>query len=204
MTKQDLIEKIVSIEWEMFQDVRNLGGTAPCQENEREFRIQRTSQAVAWPERVMESYLDDLDDAKRSGRNLLSEKYAWMMETTFPEQFAEVRHLLPVLGQEMVDLIDRIVAIALPWAEELRVKFPNLMQSGRPIHRREDSRFVTSMETYLRGELATYSLRTLNLVLENMHRQKSDRINGTEIVMENSMKMYGFPSLEAAERRLQR
>ena len=66
----------------------------------------------------------------------------------------------------------------------------------------EDTAVTTSLETYLRGELATYSGRTLELYLANVLQQKSENINGSEIIYAHTMNSYGFNSLEEANERL--
>ena len=81
MKKEEIIAKIIVIEWKMFQDVPNIGGTAPCQEERQTFEIMRLSQAASWSEAALESYLDDLTEAQKQERNLMTEKYARMMET---------------------------------------------------------------------------------------------------------------------------
>jgi hypothetical protein len=96
-SKENLIASIVQAEWEMFQVVPNVGGPAGCQQDPKTFEIMRSSQAVSWSETALESYLDDLVTAQRSGRNLLTEKYARMMESTAPAEYAAIEHLLPPL-----------------------------------------------------------------------------------------------------------
>ena len=54
--------------------------------------------------------------------------------------------------------------IVLDWEEELFRKYPFVLRQGRPIRSSSDTLFVTSLETYLKGELATYSLKTLEAV----------------------------------------
>ena len=73
----------------MFDEVQNNGGRAECQNNPREFEIMRSSQLKTWSEDVLKSYLHDLTSAAYSKRNLLTEKYAYMMESTYPEEFAQ-------------------------------------------------------------------------------------------------------------------
>jgi hypothetical protein len=65
MTKKEgLIAKIIDAEWKMLQDVHNIGGTAPCQEDHKTFEINRFSQAMSWSEAALESYLGDLTEAE--------------------------------------------------------------------------------------------------------------------------------------------
>ncbi|MFC1941204.1 DUF4125 family protein [Chloroflexota bacterium] len=162
----------------------------------------RTSQGMSWSEAALESYLGDLEEAEKNGRNLLSEKYARMMEATSPLEYANIEHLLPPLDPEVPPLIDKIVGIVLEWEEELLPKYPFLLKRGRPIYSSQDSPHGVSLETYLRGELATYSKKTLELYYENLLTQKSENINGPEIVLDHQTKQYGYSSLEEANNKL--
>lgn len=202
MTREDVIKKIIAIEWTMFQDVPNVGGKAPCQDERQTFEIMRMSQAESWSEAALESYLGDLIDAQKLGRNLMTEKYARMMKSTSPMEYAGIEHLLPPVSKEAVELIEEIAAIVLEWEEELSKKYPRLIQRGRPIRSTGDSLFVTSLETYLKGELSTYSLRTLELYRDHVKRQKSDGINGSEITLARTIEQYGYRSLEEANEKL--
>ena len=196
--KENLIARIVEIEWKMFHNVQNVGGTAQCQEDPQTFEIMRTSQAISWSEAVLESYLGDLQQAEKSDRNLMTEKYARMMQSTSPLEYAEIEHLLPSVDPQVFPLIDAIAQIVLKWEEELVAKYPYILQRGRPIHSAEDTLFATSLETYLRGELSTFSLQTLQLYLDHLQKLQSENINGSALTLEHTLKRYGFSSLEQA------
>lgn len=196
--KEEFIAKIVAIEWKMFQAVTNIGGRAACQENHVTFNIMRSSQAMAWSEPALASYLEDLAAAEAQGRNLLTEKYARMMEFTTPEEYARIRQQLPPLEQETRALIDQIAEISLAWTAEIDAKFPYIRKRGRPASAADDTPDTTSIETYLRGELATYSPRTLALYYQNILEQTAKNINGAQIVLEAMMQRYGFHSLAEA------
>jgi hypothetical protein len=200
--KEDLVAKIVDIEWKMFQNVPNIGGRASCQEDKKTFEINRSSQAMNWSEATLESYLGDLIDANNNGRNLLTEKYARMMKSASPQEYARIEHLIPPLNPKVPSMIDKIVATVLEWEEELSQKFPYILRRGRPIYSSDDTPSLTSIDTYLRGELATYSRRTLELYYENILKQRSENINGSEIILSHMMKHYGFNSLEEANEKL--
>ena len=152
--KEELLTSIIEMEWNMFQNVSNIGGKASCQEDLKTFRIMRFSQGMSWLETTLESYLSDLKEAEGNGRNLLSEKYARMMRSTSPLEYARIEHLIPPLDPDVPQLIDKIVEIALGWEEELSQKYPNIIKRGRPLYSSQDSQYATSIETYLRGELA--------------------------------------------------
>lgn len=197
-----MIAQVVAIEWEMFQKVSNIGGRASCQDNIKTFTVMRSTQTSAWSEAVLNSYLEDLKEAKSNGTNLLTEKYARMMEFTSPKEYANIQqHLAPIEDEKRL-LIDKIVEINVLWSKELQIKFPYVRQRGRPTSADDDNRYITSLETYLRCELATYSMRTVLLYYQNVLKQKSNNINGAELIMADMVKQYGFKSLDEANQQL--
>ena len=201
-TREDIIDSIIEIEWKMFQDVPNIGGRATCQDDSETFRIMRAGQSASWSDATLESYLHDLNEAKRSGRNLLTEKYARMMRSTSPLEYAQIEHLLPLVDHQTIELIEQIVKIVLEWEEELLEKFPYIIKRSRPLFSTEDSIGVTSMETYLKGELSTYSLKTLELYLDHIQREQSENVNGSGVTLLYMVKQYGFTSLEEANEKI--
>jgi hypothetical protein len=182
--------------------VPNIGGKASCQEDYNTFEINRSSQATNWSEATLKSYLSDLTKAVKSGRNLLTEKYARMMQSTSPSEYAAIEHLVPPLEAEAIALIDKITEIVLEWEDILQKKYPFILKRGRPIHSSDDTPFVTSLETYLRGELATYSLKTLRSYYEDILQQKSENVNGSEVILKFMVKRYGYDSLVEANEKL--
>lgn len=182
----------------MFQKVRNIGGRAECQENETEFRIMRKAQFQGWNEEMLASYQRDLIIAERTGHNLLAEKYGYMMKWTHPEEYEQIRDMLPLVSEEKQQLVDEIVSIEIRQTEQFRAMYPNLGRRGRPL-RAADDVYGTSVETYARGELMTYSVETLRQYW--LHRYKMDR-NQTLIpliVMEATVRASGYRSLDDAE-----
>ena len=200
--KEAFITKIMDIEWNMFQRVHNAGGRASCQDDQKTFKIMRYCQAMSWSEAALESYLDDLIEAQENARNLMTEKYARMMKSTSPfEHYSRIEHKLPPLEPQTLQLIDDIVKVVLRWEERLAIKFPNISKRGRPIYSSDDTMCVTSFETYFRGELATYSQRTLELYYKNVLEQMSENINGSELTLFYMVKQYGYNSLQEADER---
>ena len=104
--KEQLIEKIVELEWQQFQKVQNEGGRASCQDNRPTFNIMRTSQFLVWEMEILESYYQDLQDADAKGWNLLTEKYARMMESTAPVQYEQLKETKGMEGEEKVKYFD--------------------------------------------------------------------------------------------------
>ena len=201
-TRENIIESIIEAEWKMFREVPNIGGRAACQDDSETFRIMRAGQSAGWSDAMLKSYLDDLNEAERSERNLLTEKYARMMGSTSPLEYARIEHLLPPVDPEAIQLIERIVRIVLQWEEELLEKYPYIIKRGRPLFTTEDSIGVTSKETYLRGELSTYSLKTLELYLDHIQKEQSENVNGSAITLLFMVKQYGYSSLEEANEKI--
>ena len=165
-------------------------------------KLNSAEGTASWSEATLESYLSDLKEAESAGRNLLTEKYARMMETTWPSEYNRIKNMLPQGDSGAIELIEQIIPMVLKWEEELLQKYPHILRKGRPLFSREDAPGITSLETYLRGELATYSPKTLALYLVNIQQQQSANINGSAITLADMMKRSGFDSLEEAEKKL--
>jgi hypothetical protein len=197
--EQDIVREILDLEWDMFQEVRGLDGPAPCQQDRRTFEIMRSSQLLSWSEEAAESYLDDLRRARAGDRNLMTEKYARMMESTSPCECRGVGAIVPALDEPTGRLVDRLSRLSVVWMEGAAKKFPYVSSRGRPIRASEDGKFTTSFETYNRAELATYSRKTLQLLEENYLDLVAAGINPAEVILGHTMAGYGFASLDAAE-----
>ena len=194
--KDKMIVEIVDREWKMFKNVNNIGGKASCQEDYATFFINRMSQAESWSEPTLNSYMNDLETAEKNGRNPLAEKYGRMMASTSPAYYKRIAHLLPPLDDEVICLVEQIIRIVLEWEIELAEQYPYIVQRGRPISSSQDTPNVTSVETYLRGELLTFSRKTLELYCKNVLKQQSENINGSKIILESMVKQYGYTSLQ--------
>lgn len=176
--KEGLISKIIEIEWDMFANVRNSGGKASCQEDPETFKIIRTSSFMSWPDATLDSYLKDLEEAVKAGRNLMTEKYALM------------EGLIPHPNPEVLPLIDKIVDIECGWLSEIAEKSPHI-RLARPIYSSQDTPFVVSSETYTRGELGTYSKRTLELYYKDLLEMQFQKINRLELILDRMTEMLG-------------
>lgn len=197
--KEYLVNKLVKLEWQNFDKVKNEGGRADCQDDWGTFSIMRTSQYLTWTEEMLQSYIQDFEEAMAKGWNLITEKYGRMMESTAPARFNEIKDQFPALAEEKKAIIEEIVKIQVAWMEDFALEFPYMAGNSRVIHTSEDTLFSTSFETYLRGELGTYSDRTLDLygrfIVSNLQAGK----NLTKDIMTNTALLYGYESLEKAE-----
>ncbi|MDN4475383.1 DUF4125 family protein [Demequina sp. SYSU T00192] len=193
-------EAVVRHEFAQFQHVRGDDGRADCQDDWPTFRAMRLSQFLEWTPRLLDSYAEDLDVADATGRNLLTEKYARMMRSTAPERYArEIAPHLPPLSSTRVALQERIVATQVAWARDFRARYPRLGAGMRVLTTSEDSDEATSLETYLRGELGTYSTRTLRLYAELVDAVAAAGGNLTERAVARTAGYAGFADLDAAE-----
>ena len=185
-----IIEQIVEMEWEMFQNVRNTGGRAACQDDFETFHVMRKSQFLTWDLPLLESYWQDLQEGKVQGRNLVMEKYAYMMESTAPKEYEAIATGLPKISEEKQAMIEQIVAIQVGWREEFAEKYPHLSGQARIIHTSEDTLYDISFETYLRGELKTYSMQTLVLYGRRIVAFVQEQKNMTEEIMRYTTAFY--------------
>lgn len=192
-------DRVIQMEWDFFQNVNNVGGRASCQDMPNTFGIMRRSQFAIWTDEMLFSYYGDLRTAQLEERNPMTEKYGYMMESTHPDEFALIKDALPAISTEKRELIGQIVTIQIEWAEAVSAAYPRFAGRGRVIRSAQDTPNATSIETYSRGELATYSAHTLELMLEHFEQAQADGRNLQEDVDAYIAKSYGYPSLAAAE-----
>lgn len=198
--KSRLIRDIVALEWEMFQKVEGIGGRAGCQDQYPTFEIMRSSQFLAWDPQSLDFYLQDLNQAKGTGRNLVTEKYAFMMESTDPEYYkVKLQPHLPPVDQAKSLLIRRILDLLIHWDQEVAREFPKLSRRGRPLEATADKSGIASVETYMGGELKTYSEKTLQSLLDHILEVNARGGNMVRTILEHTTEQYGFASLEEAE-----
>ena len=196
-----MIKEIIEREWDFFQKVNNIGGRASCQDDYETFSIQRGAQFEVFYEDVRESYLEDLKLYKEIGRNPLMEKYARMMESSDPQYYETIKDYLPPLDDMQKQFIESIVDIEVSMREEFNEAYPHLSSLARYTHSSEDSEEDTSFETYLRGELSTYSPHTLYLYGQMILDMVKKQQNMITMIMEKTAKAYGYQSLEDADKR---
>ena len=180
---KNVIEKIIELELEMFLTVP-ADGRYSCQEDLEGFRLHRRAQFSIWSEDTLQSYLDDLDRAKKKAINLMTIKYARM------------DNLLP--AENLNPQIDDIVAIQLRWQKEVVRKYPYLMAGARHLAGADGSQ-GTSFETYLRAELETYSDGTLELLHRDVLNYAKAGVNGSEKIYAYLVKQVGYESIEKAD-----
>jgi hypothetical protein len=194
--EMNVIDNIIALEWRQFDKVKNEGGRASCQDDWGTFSIMRRSQYLTWPEELLNSFYADLCNAEKNGWNLIMEKYARMMH----DQTLEKE--MPVRSDERVAIQEEIIGIQVAWMEEFAAQYPKMAGNARSIRSSEDTRYNTSYETYLRGEISTYSEETFILYTRFIVSLLKNQRNLAREIMEQTAKLYGYQSLEDAENRL--
>jgi len=182
--REKLIAKIVELELEMFLAVP-ADGIYSCQQDPDGFGLHRRAQFSMWSEDTLQSYLEDLYRAKEDGTNLMTIKYA-RMEDLIPPENRNSR-------------IGEIVTVQCGWQREMVEMYPYLMAGARPLSGSDDANYDTSFEIYLRGELETYSEKTLALLHRDILKFKEMGLNGSEIIYKHLIKELRYESLKAAD-----
>lgn len=200
--RDEVIAEIVEAEWKQFDKVKNEGGRADCQDDWNTFSIMRKSQYMAWPNQLLSSYLSDLKTAKANGWNLIMEKYARMMKSTAPDKYRDLEDKLPVRSEQREAIMEEIISIQVTWMEAFAMEYPKMAGNARSIHTSEDSAYNTSYETYLRGELGTYSEETFVLYGRFITELAKSGGNLAYDIMTNTARLYGYADVDDAEKRL--
>ncbi len=189
---------IAKSEFEAFDKVQNEGGRASCQNNWPTFKVMRMSQYMTWTEDMLLQYLYEFKTNYANGRNMIEEKYARMMESTAPLEYARFAKRLPAVSEAKKAIVEQIVALQVKWMEEFAAQYPNLAEDARAIHTAEDLSYDTSYETYLRGELRTYSDRMLEMYGRYIVAHAQAGKNVACEIMKNTVQFYGYQDLETA------
>ena len=189
---------IAKAEFEAFDKVQNEGGRASCQNNWQTFKVMRMSQYMTWTEDMLLQYLYEFKTNFAEGRNMIEEKYARMMESTAPLEYAGFADRLPPVSEEKRAIMEQVIGLQVRWMEEFAASYPNLADDARRIHTSEDLPYETSYETYLRGELGTYSDRMLEMYGRYIVAHAQAGKNVAREIMENTVRFYGYQDLETA------
>ncbi len=201
--REQKIFDIARLEWDMFQHVYNTGGRAACQDDPDTFFKMRMSQWVVYSDALLDSYYEDCMRAlTEEGRNFYFEKYTRMMQTTYPDEYERVRQYLPATTKEQEETVEQIVAVHVQWDAWMMEHYPNIRSKGRAMRTGQDSpEEGSSMESYLRAELLTYSEKTRKLLLEETKKAQSEGGNLLRDIIAAETRFYGYESLDEAEKK---
>ncbi|MBR2275862.1 MAG: DUF4125 family protein, partial [Lachnospiraceae bacterium] len=145
-------------------------------------------------------YLYDFRRESRLNHNLITEKYGRMMESTAPSEYDSIKENFPEVSEEKKQIIETVVGLQVEWMEEFSREFPKLAGRARDIRTASDTIQNTSYETYLRGELSTYSDKMLELYARFIVAHAKEGKNLAYEIMENNVHLYGYKDLKTAER----
>lgn len=198
-SKEELAEQIARQEFAAFDKVKNQGGRADCQDDWFTFSIMRKSQYLTWNRTMLLQYAFDFDRELSKGHNLIEEKYGRMEESTAPAEYEKIKNHFPEISPQKKQIIEEVVALQVRWMEEFAAEYPKLAGNARSIHTYEDHLWNTSYETYLRGELSTYSDKMLELYAKYIVEYARAGKNVARDIMEESVWMYGYEGLDEAE-----
>lgn len=198
MDKQTMVELIISKEWPMFHSVNGDEERADCQNNYATFHAMRAGQFSAWDEATVQSYLNDVTQAENCGRNIVREKYIHMMRSSAPKEYEQLAAELPKLSMEKLALTERIWQKLLAQTLRMRKQYPSLGAVGRPLYSSQDYT-GTSIETYQKGELLTYSEDTLASLYNCICALEEKGTDLSTTILEESLKLSGYKNLAEAE-----
>ena len=182
MEKDELLENILDLEWDMFTAVKSANPVS-CQSFPDKFRAIRGSVFTMWTDDMLASYVMQLAAARLVGRNLLTEKYARM------------DNLIPPLTDS--PYIDEIIEINEMWQRELQENYPELYK--RCCRTMEETGDGQNFSVYLRCELETYGDDTLELYYANVKHAHDQKRNLSIEALRALIEKSGYRDLEHAE-----
>lgn len=199
LSHEELVDRITKAEFAAFDEVENEGGRASCQDDFFTFDIMRKSQYLTWKDHMLIQLIYDFEFEGAKGHNLITEKYGRMMESTANDRYQLIKDNFPEISDEKKSIIESIVGIQVSWMEAFAKEYPRLAGKARSIHTYEDGPYNTSYETYLRGEISTYSDKMLQLYGMFIAEYAKNGKNLAYDIMANTVRFYGYNSLEAAK-----
>lgn len=202
MSHEELVEYIAKMEFKAFDQVKNEGGRADCQDDWYTFHIMRTSQYTTWTDEMLVQYAVDFQLALDRGWNMIMEKYGRMEASTVPEEWNEIKHEFPEIPEGKQRIMEQIIQIQVGWMEAFAAQYPGMASNARRIHTSEDQPWDTSYETYLRGEMSTYSDKMLKLYGQFIVGLVQEEKNLAYKIMEETVHRYGYADLADAAGKL--
>lgn len=197
--RDEIIDEIVHLEFEAFDKVQNEGGRAECQNNWPFFYVMRKSQYLTWTDDMLITIRDLWSENKAKDWNMITEKYGRMMESTAPEEYQKIKDSFTEKSERTRQIVDQIAQIQVEWMKDFALKYPKLASNARDITSDADAVDNASYETYLKGELLTYSEKLLAMYAEFIVDLYKTGKNLAAMTIENTAKLQGYESLEAAE-----
>lgn len=184
--RDDITDSIISMEWRMFDLVNKGISRASCQEDPTTFVIMRRAQYNAWSEECLESYMADLKQAEKDGVNLVELKYVLMMTGSSLDSYLDT---FGVSSFRARALVNEIMTIMMDMTHRMFDKSPSLAKGMRSVDSSSDNPVNTSIETYQRCELLTYSENTLEKYLEFVTKAQMNGENIPRQIVDNTQRL---------------
>ncbi len=205
LDREATINEITKLEWDMFSAVKNVGGPAGCQSQRKTFEIMRKAQHQMWGDDTLETYKMDLLTATLNGDNLMTYKYGYMMKSTFPQEYEQIKDQLPEIGSARRKLVTWLTEQHNEWTKEAAAKYPKLCAWGRPLDEQAANGSTwASVENYFYCELLTYSTATLQWCKRDFEECLEAGENPVLGVLTYIAECYGYTKLEDIEAALQK
>jgi hypothetical protein len=176
MQRETVLKAIIDAEQEMFCSL-NTGEDQTTEDKIKPFRLGRWMSFSALSDEVIDSYLLDLIQARKDGRNLMTEKYALMADQ------------IPTINDD--PMIGEIVAVESGWMRELAQKYPRTIS-----HSEENAKYF---QKYTACELQTYSSNTLALLHRDIVSAQLAEVNLAEKRYDNFYSRIGKGTLRELE-----
>jgi hypothetical protein len=174
--REALLKAIIDVEQEMFCAL-NTGEDQTTEDKIKPFRLGRWMTFSALSDDFLDSYLMDLVQARKDGRNLLTEKYAL------------IAGQIPTISDD--PLIEEIVAAESGWMQDLAKKYPKTIKQSK-----ENTDYF---KQYAACELQTYSQQSLILLHRDVLSAQVSGVNLAEVRYDNFYKRIGHGSLRDME-----
>lgn len=166
MNKNELLNCVLAYELNMFLSVQE-EGHSECRDYPDLFLINRRAQLSGYSADTLDSYLEDLSVADRSGENLIADKYAFMEGILKP-------------SEEKKEFVEPLLEKFVGWQKDFKKRNEKILAKARPIE--NDEKSVVSFRHYFWGELNTYSLKTLKLLGRDVAEYEKNGINFSDLV----------------------
>lgn len=202
MKREELIEEIIKLEFDAFDKVQNVGGRAECQNNWPFFYVMRKSQYLTWTDEMSLCIRNLWFEYTQVGYNFITEKYGRMMEYTSSEEYEQIKENFPTRDDRTRKIVDQIAQIQVAWMQDFAERYPKLASNARDITSNADNMYNTSYETYLKGELLSYSEELLKMYGDFVINLAREGKNLAEMTIKNTAILMGYKSLEDAEEKM--
>ena len=192
MQRNEIMQRIIDLETEMFMSV-NAEEAVPANTIPAFKEMRRMTYSVL-SDKTVALWLQDLETAKKDGRNIMAEKQAVLSSGTadydvMTEKYALIGDQIPTLQDNLQ--IERIVDIEEKWMNELAFKYPHAVKRERAN--------AELFRKYALCELQTWSPAAVNSYFEDIKKAMEEGRNLAEERYDNLYQNIGKGRLRDVE-----